>query len=251
MLSSSVIYGSAVAMLTACGVSKYCWNKKNEDVWWGRLSSGVKDDSRTLWRSLIGRRTQKDIEWEKFTINDVDYKSFVKRRTQLEETFNDLNDELRKKLQVTKEESSEQVQKLVSDIDEARLSLIDWTNKIQDYIHKSGFQDFKEQVVGLTNDVAKNVPTNGRGKKIDSIAASGLAGWGENAAEFAKEELEEESETRPYKKPSWFGKKGKSSSKLNENDLAKTTMEHLEGWGENAAEFAKDEYEELLNNKKS
>lgn len=42
-----------------------------------------------------------------------------------------------------------------------------------------------------------------------------------------------------------FNKLNKKLEKVDERKLAKMTMDHLEGWGENAAQFAQDEYNEL------
>lgn len=92
---------------------------------------------------------------------------------------------------------------------------------------------------------------------VDRLAAKSVAGWGERAQEFAEEEIAERQrsmqpgpseaqrrldELKKYKESGWFTYKRDDES---EEEIARRVVKGLEGWGDSAAQFAKEEYEEL------
>lgn len=91
----------------------------------------------------------------------------------------------------------------------------------------------------------------------DKLAAKSLVGWGERAQEFAEEELAERErnlqpgpseaqkrldELKKYKENGWFSYKKDDET---EEEIARRVIKGLEGWGESAAQFAREEYEDL------
>lgn len=194
MIYSTALCGCTVSLLTAYGVKKWWWDTKDHP-WYNRLSMGINDDFSTLWKCIIGKRNSIEINKEM--------------------------------LKMPEQRSS---------------------------ISSSAMSDNI-----LPNDRVK-YPINenfDRSLEIDRIVAEGLEGWSETAKELSREELEENSSNvransinntnNTLSVPLTLNNKTMKSitKKLNEKDLARATMEHLEGWGENAAEFAKEEYEEL------
>lgn len=80
-------------------------------------------------------------------------------------------------------------------------------------------------------------------EKIARGARKGLRGWGENAEQFANDEVDEvraKKESKSWGIPGYF----KSGSDKSEEEIAKNARAGLKGWGENAAQFADDEAEE-------
>lgn len=194
MIYSTALCGCTVSLLTAYGVKKWWWDTKDHP-WYNRLSVGINDDFSTLWKCIIGKRNSIEINKEK--------------------------------LKMPEQRSS--------------ISSSAMSHNI------------------LPNDRIK-YPINenfDRSLEIDRIVAEGLEGWSETAKELSREELEENSSNvransinntnNTLSVPLTLNNKTMKSitKNLNEKDLARATMEHLEGWGENAAEFAKEEYEEL------
>ncbi|CCD23425.1 Om45p NDAI_0B03910 [Naumovozyma dairenensis CBS 421] len=98
---------------------------------------------------------------------------------------------------------------------------------------------------------------------VDAVANQGVFGWGDTAQEFAREELEQNgnptpSTTSANETLNKFTKKAKDKGWFTSNDnkvekpdledeklMAEGALKGLEGWGENAAQFAKDEYEDI------
>ncbi|KAK5774038.1 Om45p PWA37_001042 [Arxiozyma heterogenica] len=199
MISSTALCSYTVSLLTAYGV-KLCWWDTKDHPWYNKFSDGVNDDFSTLWKCIVGKRNAIEIEKEKMKIpKKTHFSSFL---------------------------STASDNKLLNDHHNHSLSGL-----ISDKFDKS--------------------------LEVDRIVAEGLEGWGETAKELSREELEDNSLSV---KETGNSIKDKAASlslnnrtiksiedSLNENDLARITMEHLEGWGENAAEFAKEEYEELKN----
>jgi len=88
-------------------------------------------------------------------------------------------------------------------------------------------------------------------ERIARGARQGLRGWGENAAQFADEEVEEakglsskandkyqEKKSSSNGLGSWFG------TSKNDEQIAKDAKQGLKGWGESASQFANDEADE-------
>lgn len=212
MISSTALYGCTVSLLTAYGIKRWWWDTKDHP-WYNNLSDGVNSDFTTLWNCLIGKRTAVEIEKEKLK---------MPKKTSL------------------------------SAFRSEGVSDSKFLNGQHNHLLTGG----------LVNDNLN------KSLEVDRIVAEGLEGWGETAKELSREELKDNSsnvkETSSGNKdtitnnnndilavPLSLNEETVESIKksLNESDLAKITMEHLEGWGENAAEFAKEEYEELKNNK--
>lgn len=93
-------------------------------------------------------------------------------------------------------------------------------------------------------------------EKADQVATSSLAGFGENAAFFSKEQIEDQlrnkeigpseaqrrlDELKKIKKEGWMNY---AKDPQSEENIAKNAYKGLEGWGESAAEFAHEELEE-------
>lgn len=89
-------------------------------------------------------------------------------------------------------------------------------------------------------------------EQIASNARQGLRGWGENAAQFADDEVDEakrqglkgkvnEAKEKGAGIKDWF----KSGSNKDEERIARDAKAGLKGWGENAAQFADDEADEV------
>lgn len=130
-------------------------------------------------------------------------------------------------------------------------------NEISNNIDKqdvlNGIQNKKQDLWSWLKD-----DTSNDGKPdVDKLAAASVVGWGERAQEFAEEELEERrrsmqigpseaqrrlDELKKYKENGWFTyRKGDET----EEEMAKRVIKGLEGWGETAAQLAREEYEDL------
>lgn len=122
--------------------------------------------------------------------------------------------------------------------------LSDKLDKQDQQIRKDGF--FKWLSGGSQN----STPTD-----ADKVAAKSVAGWGENAEQLAREELDELvrnnqigpseaqrrlDEWKKIRKEGWFSHRGK-----NDEEVAARAAKALEGWGETASQMARDEYEDL------
>ncbi|KAL3234437.1 Mitochondrial outer membrane protein OM45 [Nakaseomyces bracarensis] len=92
---------------------------------------------------------------------------------------------------------------------------------------------------------------------VEKVAAKSVVGWGERAQEFAEEEIAERErslkpgpseaqrrldELKKYKENGWFTYNKDGAS---EEEIARRVIKGLEGWGDSAAQFAREEYEEL------
>lgn len=207
MISSTALYGCTVSLLTAYGFKLWWWDA-NDHSWYNNLSDGINSDFSVLWKCLLGKRNTMEIEKEKLKMPKKTYPSpFPPTASNNKFRLND----------------------------------------------QHNYSPY-----GLISD------SFNKSLEVDRIVAEGLEGWGETAKQLSREELEDNSLN--VKGISSNSKDNNSSSNtlsvplslndetiesiknsLNENNLAKITMEHLEGWGENAAEFAKEEYEDLKN----
>ena len=238
MINTTLIYGSTIALVSGLGLRR--WYHDKEDGWYPALYRGISDDTTTLWKAITGQRSKKDIEWERVTLTDSQYKALTQGKSALEKEFYSLNDTLRNELEKT---TGKDINKLVGQLDDKRKELIDATQRFNNWVFEHAGSSVKQTVnqatEKVTDVVKKNIPDT-KTHKVDSIAARGLEGWGETAAEFAREEAEESND---------YTKANQISSKIkhhyDESELAKKAVANLEGWGENAAQFAKDEYDEL------
>ncbi|CCF60239.1 hypothetical protein KAFR_0J01750 [Kazachstania africana CBS 2517] len=119
------------------------------------------------------------------------------------------------------------------------------TGEIQDEA-----KDKKREILHWWN---KKIP---EANNIDKVAEQSVYGWGENAQEFGRELSHEKDLFRPgepsrpqrtldeikkIRNKGWFSFDGPEQ----EESIAKGTVRGLEGWGENAAQFANDEYEDV------
>lgn len=238
MINTALLSGGTLAFISGIGLRRWYLNK--EDGWYPALYRGVKDDSATLWKCITGQRTKKDVEWEKVTLTDTQYKALTQGKSAIEKEFYSLNNTLRNELEKA---TGKDINQLVQQLEDKRTQLIDATQSFNNWVYEHGGSDIKQtfnQAQDKATDMVKRNMPDTRTHTVDSIVAHGLEGWGDTAAEFAREEAEQSNDYT-----SSHPLTNRIKHHFDESELAKKTMDHLEGWGENAAQFAKDEYEEL------
>lgn len=171
------------------------------------------------------------------------------------------------------QEAQKQLDAAQKNLDSAKAKFKDWTNrttetvkgKVNEYTPNSrgdSYDKANEFFTGELINRREGSSTGGYGfygwlrggrpspteeERIAHGARRGLRGWGENAEQFADEEYDEARRLAghaPGKKswgvPGWFS----SGSNKDEERIARDARQGLRGWGENAEQFANDEYDE-------
>lgn len=275
-MTSGIIIGSTAAITAATALCVYRSNKTDSlaNSNWEKIRNGIKDDSSALWNT-ISFNGAKNIEPKKtifnlgfneaernkaIAINEYDtinkkYNSLIAEQgSQGNSNLQKKIDEAFKELQLKKkqlEEASTQFSKYGSEnFNKISDSLADAT-----VATKKKANDEGNKLLKLWE---KSIPDSDKiDDKVDLIAGKSVTGWGETAEELGREEIREHvlfkgdkpslpqqklNEIKELKDKGWFNYE---KSEKTAEQIAENTIRGLEGWGESAAQFAKDEYDDL------
>ena len=193
-------------------------NKKYDDL----LKDFDKDSETAAVDQLILKDYENDLNLKKANLQEANetYNNFIKNNN-----FNDLANKM-----------DEQDKKVMS----GNASFMSWLTH-----------------TGIDEESNVTIPEESKKRDSDKIATESVIGWGENAQQFAIEEMEEKlrsekpgesdaqknlNDLKKIKMKGWltYGKTPEA-----ENQIATTAAMSLKGWGESASQFANEAVDEL------
>ncbi|CCC68745.1 hypothetical protein NCAS_0B06610 [Naumovozyma castellii] len=229
-----------------------------QDKWSSKLKDGIFDDFGALWRALLFQKNQMAQMNGDVMLRDLERgkRMAVKNYNDAVRVYNQYIDDYKEHDKSWLYDSiRHQVEKARNELDDAVYQFKHFGENLEDSDTLSNTTSkFKES----WNNIKPGKTVDP--EEVDKIVASqSVYGWGENAQEFAREEMEE-NVRRQQQQTDAAAKKLKAFKQnaldkgwflLNkdkveeEEQVAENALKGLEGWGENAAQFAKDEYEDI------
>lgn len=250
---------------------------------WSRIKEGVTEDTQSIKEALLGSSPdgagQKVKDHSKSIFNrgfneaerakaiaigeydrvNKEFNTLLARFNETKKGMFDSGDEL---LKQQLDDCKKVVQEKKTALDKASKEYADYTkHNFNELSNKLDEQDEKIRKEGgffkwltrtpVSGDKASSEPSTAK-----STATNPMAGFGENAAFFSQEQIEEQlrnkeigpseaqkrlNDLKKIKDEGWYKYRKDPAS---EEEIARAAAKGLSGWGENAAQFAQDEIDE-------
>ncbi|CCK70432.1 Om45p KNAG_0E01700 [Huiozyma naganishii CBS 8797] len=255
-----------------------------------RVRRGVRDDTYALYRALFcGRsvapyRPLRRVGSGKSVFEDG-FSEVERAKAVAIEQYDRVNRRYNELVKQGKDAAADTLEQVRRELEDKRSKLEEVSRKFEEF-GGGDINSVVDEQVGAAKQTAKKWWDRGKQAAepaVDSAVAKGLQGWGDTAADFAREEAAESAEhvkraasgaadtvkqaagsvgsalqpatdTKPsseleqlkrISKKGWFS----STEELNP-EVTKSSWKGLEGWGDTAAEFAREEYEDAKKTRK-